>query len=134
MHERLSCPNHTLLIHTRCMYLFAYNPAALLGQALQATYPEDGAVLMSSTEAAALAAATAVLDAAPTASAAESAQQAAQLRSLPQLSGALVLQGVSVDQQPVCLKFTMPAADGDAALVPRLQVECACDRWAVDTI
>jgi hypothetical protein len=101
---------------------------AWLAQALQATYPEDGAVLLSDTEAAALGAATALLNAAPTASAADTAQQAAQLRSLPQLSGALVLQGVSVDQQPVCLRFTMPAADGNAALVPRLQVECACDR------
>lgn len=103
---------------------------AWLAQALQATYPEDGAVLLSDTEAAALGAATAMLDAASSASAADTTQQAAHLRSLPQLSGALVLQGVSVDQQPVCLRFMMPAADAqsDAALGPRLQVECACDR------
>ena len=126
MHECLSSPGQIVHIHTCCMFLSVRNPAACLAQALQATYPEDGAVLMSDAEAAALDAATAVIDAASSGQSADSYQP--QLHSLAQLSGALVLQGVSVDQQPVCLRFTMPAADGNATLEPRLQVECACDR------
>mmetsp|Transcript_511 Transcript_511/g.1524 ORF Transcript_511/g.1524 Transcript_511/m.1524 type:complete len:411 (+) Transcript_511:246-1478(+) len=46
---------------------------------------------------------------------------------LPQLSGTLVLQDLSVSGQPVSLHFTLPAGY-PATEQPRLQIDCACDR------
>lgn len=108
-------------------------------QALQAMYPEDGAVCFTSAEQAALEMATALVETAPDTSAPQAAQQEAQLCSLPQLSGALSLQGARIGGQPVRLRFTFPAPDTaakaaaskaapDDAAVPRMQVECSCDR------
>lgn len=102
-------------------------------------YPEDDAVCLTSAEQAALEMATTLVETASDASAPQPAQQEAQLCSLPQLSGALSLQGVRIGGQPVHLRFTFPApgtaaeaaaaeAAPDAAAVLRMQVECSCDR------
>ena len=103
-------------------------------QALAATYPEDGALQFTSAEQAALdlaAALTASNAHPPTAESphAETARQAAEAGdAIPQLSGTLILRELSVSRQALSLHFTLPAGYPAAGL-PRLQVDCACDRW-----
>lgn len=102
-------------------------------QALAATYPEDGALQFTNLEQAALdlAAALTAGDAPlPPAEVpdAETARQAAEAgEAIPQLSGTLVLRELSVSRQALSLHFTLPAGYPAAGL-PRLQVDCACDR------
>lgn len=144
-------------------------------QALQATYPEDGALRLTAAEKVAFYLAVALIttgeDAATTSAAAlppseaqpiqdtvfqddaadQEASQAGGAQEgarsqiavkgaqteepldtgtselLPQLSGTLVLQDLSVSGQPVSLHFTLPA-NYPATEQPRLQIDCACDR------
>ena len=83
-------------------------------EALQATYPEDGAFSMDSREVQALAEAQALLSA--------SSRDPAALEHLEQLSGHVRLQGLLLEGQPVGVHFSLPRTY--PLEPPVVQVEC----------
>ncbi len=105
-------------------------------QALEAMYPEEGALCFTAAERAATDLATSLVETSAGESGDAAQQQQSHLRSqlgsLSQLSGALVFQSLAVGGQPVSLRFTLPPQYPLAA-APRLQVECACGRCLQQT-
>ena len=83
-------------------------------EALQATYPEDGAFILDSREEQALAEAQALLSGCT--------KNPAALEHLEQLSGRLRLQGLLLQGQPVGMHFSLPRTY--PLEPPVVQVEC----------